>query len=92
MIFSFLIINNRGSNFYYNDFIGRLVFTLSSISSNHIFFSMHAQGILGSPRRIPDHPTIYAKFNFMNPIALIGILITPLSSIISLIYQLFIQY
>ena len=51
------------SYYYYNDFIGRLHFFISFISSNVIFFSMHSQGILGFPRRIFDYGISYFKFN-----------------------------
>jgi cytochrome c oxidase subunit 1 len=60
-IYNFIIV--LSSFFYYNDFIGRIHFCLSSISSNVIFFSMHSQGILGFPRRIFDYPLFYFKFN-----------------------------
>ena len=49
--------------YYYNDFIGRLHFFISFISSNVIFFSMHSQGILGFPRRIFDYGIVYFRFN-----------------------------
>ena len=60
-IYNYLIM--LSSYFYYNDFIGRIHFSLFFISSNLIFFSMHSQGILGFPRRIFDYPILYFKFN-----------------------------
>ncbi len=70
---------------YYNDCLGRIHFILFFISSNMIFFSMHSQGLLGLPRRVFDYSIYYLQFNYFNSFSLIGILISIILFILSLI-------
>ena len=79
-----------GNNASYNDILGRIHFSISSISSNLIFFTMHSLGILGFPRRILDYPVIYIRFHWLNGFGLVGIAISLFTFICSLFNRIFI--
>ena len=70
---------------YFNEVVGRIHFSIFFISSNMIFFTMHSQGILGLPRRLFDYSILYFKFNYFNSFSLIGITLSFILFIISLI-------
>lgn len=61
------------SSIYYIDYLGRIHFGSSFISSNSIFFTMHSLGIIGFPRRIYDYSMLYFKFHWFNSFGIIGI-------------------
>ena len=61
------------SSIPFSDYLGRIHFSVFSISPNFIFFSMHSLGIIGFPRRIYDYSMIFFKFQWFNSIGLIGI-------------------
>ncbi|MEY3267924.1 MAG: cytochrome c oxidase subunit [Pseudomonadota bacterium] len=47
----------------YNEFLGKLHFWVFFIGVNVMFFPMHFLGQDGMPRRIPDYPVQFAKYN-----------------------------
>jgi len=49
----------------YNEFLGQVHFWLFFIGVNVLFFPMHFLGLDGMPRRIPDYPDAFAKWNLM---------------------------
>lgn len=48
--------------------IGFIQFISFFIGVNVTFFPMHFLGLAGMPRRIPDFPMLYAKYNFISTI------------------------
>jgi heme/copper-type cytochrome/quinol oxidase subunit 2 len=63
----------------YDDFMGKLHFTLFFIGVNICFFPMHFLGLAGMPRRITDHADFYQGWN---EIASIGSSISSLATFI----------
>jgi len=47
----------------YNELLGQLHFWVFFIGVNVLFFPMHFLGMQGMPRRYPDYPDAYAKWN-----------------------------
>ena len=61
------------SYFSFNDFLGRIHFSLFFIASNLIFFSMHSLGIFGFARRIFDYPVIFFRYHWSNSFGMYGV-------------------
>lgn len=53
------------TGYQYDEYLGKLHFWLTFIGVNITFFPMHAMGLAGMPRRIPDYPDVYASLNFL---------------------------
>ena len=53
------------SGYSYPEILGKIHFWIFFIGVNMTFFPMHALGLAGMPRRIPDYPDVYSSFNFI---------------------------
>ena len=82
---SFYNYINLLTSINYNEFLGRLHYTFFFISSNLLFLSMHVLGIYCCPRRIFDYSILYIRFHWFNSFALIGIILSLLFFIFSII-------
>ena len=51
------------TGFQYPEELGNIHFWLTFIGVNLTFFPMHFLGLAGMPRRIPDYPDMYQKWN-----------------------------
>jgi cytochrome c oxidase subunit 1 len=73
----------------YNELLGQIHFWSFFIGVNITFFPMHFLGLAGMPRRIPDYPDCYAKWN---KIASLGSMISVLSTVVFfyMIYMMFV--
>jgi len=69
------------TGFHYNSVIAYVHFIIFTIAVNLVFFPMHALGLSGMPRRIPDYPDGYAGWN---SIISFGTILTFISIIIFL--------
>ena len=56
-----------------NEFLGIIHFVTLFCSSNIIFLSMHAIGLIGFPRRIFDYPIVYFRFLWLQSFGVLGI-------------------
>ena len=50
---------------FFYDFMGKVHFFVFFIGANLTFFPMHFLGFCGMPRRIPDYPDYFFKWNFV---------------------------
>ena len=50
---------------FYYDFMGKVHFFTFFIGANLTFFPMHFLGFCGMPRRIPDYPDYFFKWNMV---------------------------
>ena len=71
------------SYLWFNEFLGRIHFSLFFISSNVIFFNMHSLGIFGFPRRIFDYPVMFFRYHWLNSFGTVGVLLSLLCFILS---------
>jgi cytochrome c oxidase subunit 1 len=62
----------------YNEVLGQLHFWMFFVGVNVLFFPMHFLGLDGMPRRIPDYPDAFEKWNH---VATIGYMIMATSMI-----------
>ena len=51
------------SGFVYPEVLGKIHFWIFFVGANLTFFPMHALGLAGMPRRIPDYPDAFSAFN-----------------------------
>ncbi|HWL06580.1 MAG TPA: cytochrome c oxidase subunit I [Xanthobacteraceae bacterium] len=56
------------SGYLYNEWLGRVHFTLMFIGVNLVFFPHHFLGLAGMPRRYADYPDAFAGWNFVSSI------------------------
>lgn len=56
------------TGYQYDEYLGRLHFWLTFIGVNLTFFPMHAMGLAGMPRRIPDYPDLYMSLNAISSV------------------------
>jgi cytochrome c oxidase subunit II len=63
----------------YNEFLGKLHFSLFFIGVNITFFPMHFLGLAGMPRRIVEYPTAYS---FWNMVASFGAMISTIATVV----------
>jgi len=54
------------TGFQYSETLGQTHFWLTFIGANLTFFPMHFLGVAGMPRRIPDYPEMYQKWNTLS--------------------------
>jgi len=66
------------TGYKYPEILGKIHFYSFFIGVNLAFFPMHALGLAGMPRRIPDYPDAFSGFNFL---ASIGTYISVISSL-----------
>jgi len=50
----------------YNEFLGKLHFTVTFIGVNILFFPQHFLGLQGMPRRIIDYPEAFSQWNYVS--------------------------
>jgi heme/copper-type cytochrome/quinol oxidase subunit 1 len=53
------------TGYSYDEFLGKVHFYIFFIGVNLTFFPMHALGLAGMPRRIPDYPDAFSSYNFI---------------------------
>jgi heme/copper-type cytochrome/quinol oxidase subunit 1 len=56
------------TGYNYREKLGQLHFWVTVIGVNWTFFPMHFAGINGMPRRVPDYPDVYYKWNFISSV------------------------
>lgn len=76
------------TGFQYNESLAQAHFWITFIGVNLTFFPMHFLGVAGMPRRVPDYPEMYQKWN---TIASFGAFLTFCSILLFyyIIYDLF---
>jgi heme/copper-type cytochrome/quinol oxidase subunit 1 len=56
------------TGYQYDEYLGQCHFWITFIGANITFFPMHAIGIAGMPRRIPDYPDVYRVLNLVSSV------------------------
>ena len=56
------------TGYAYPEILGKIHFWIFFTGVNLAFFPMHALGLAGMPRRIPDYPDAFSGFNFISSI------------------------
>ncbi len=74
------------STIAFADYLGRIHYVSSFISSNSIFFTMHSLGIIGFTRRIYDYSLLFFKFHRFNSFGIIGIYLSMTVILLALSY------
>ncbi len=72
---------------YYIESISRLQFLLFFISSNIVFFPLHALGIFGLPRRIFDYNVLFWRFQFASSFGFFGIIVSIFCLLLSILFS-----
>lgn len=53
------------TGYQFNNILSLIHFWIFTIAINIVFFPMHALGLSGMPRRIPDYPDGYSNWNYI---------------------------
>ncbi|MBV9842866.1 MAG: cytochrome c oxidase subunit I [Sphingomonadaceae bacterium] len=73
----------------YNELLGHLHFWVFFIGVNLLFFPMHFLGLQGMPRRYPDYPDAFAKWNHVASIGYAVMAVGMLFFFVNVIWSLF---
>ena len=78
------------TGYSYSEILGKIHFWIFFVGVNLTFFPMHALGLAGMPRRVPDYPDAYSTFNF---IASIGSYVSVIGGLFFffIVYYIFVE-